>query len=303
METVLQRCASQSNFHNSMASNTFCPCGNLALRFCTCQKPSKAYLCDFCLGSHVSKPGAHSLFDVKVNDLLNAELQNARSQCTRQILACIDQISTVIIQEMTSSNEVINDMYQQHCNQILQKYQKAASDIGAVQQELLNTLEKVRENARQLETDLKVQLLPETKSVVHMCWNGEYQGTTMVNLRRETAKIVGDQIGITAAEVVASWGCQRACGNCTSKAAELDLTITDYKDEQPLSLKPANLAPAENWPCKHCGSACNPSITCQSCGAKNAKRSDLVWTCVCGHDLNLKKLEACMKCRRPKPQK
>lgn len=298
-----------------MSTNNFCPCGNLAVRFCTCQKPSKAYLCDNCLSSHVSKPGTHSLFDSKVNDLLNPDLQNARSLCTRQIVACVDQISAVIVQEMNSANAVINEMYQQHCYEVLQKYEKAARDIATVQQELLGILEKVRENAKQLEIDLKVELLPETANLAHVCWTGEYQVAAVLDLRRETAEIVGNQTGTTAAAVIASWGCQGTCGKCTSKAVELDFTLNGCKKQQLLSFNPVNFIPAEKiWICTRCNLInCQTSEECENCAFKREaiespqlarKASDIVWTCAnpaCKYEYNLKKQGACIKCSTPKP--
>ena len=146
------------------------------------------------------------------------------------MLTRIDQIQAVICRERSSVSEIVNEMYQQNCREILQSYQKAGCEIDAVYQELLEVVERMRRNVKQLETDLQVQLSPQTKSLFHICWNNsEWDIPTVLDFRQETAKVVQGLTVTTATEVVELWGCKNECRTCLLKAKELELLANNYQ--------------------------------------------------------------------------
>jgi hypothetical protein len=126
-------------------------------------------------------------------------------------------------------NEMINEMYQQNCREIFQSYQKAGGEIDAVYRELLEVMERMRRNVKQLETDLQVHLSPQTKSLFHICWNSEWDIPTVLDLRQETEKAVQGLPVTAATEVIALWGCKNECKTCLLKAKELDLLANNYQ--------------------------------------------------------------------------
>ena len=207
-----------------MATNAFCACGSLAIRFCICQKPRKLYLCNNCTNTHINKLGAHSFFDAKVNDLLDSELYNIRTQNTCQLRARIDQLCHLVQKEQSGLGDAINAMYQKQCQELFQAYQKAWNEVNAVYQEILTMIEEGKRDAEKLETSLKVEIAPTTWNVMQLCWHEESRVDMVLNVTEETSKSLKFQEITKAETVIDSWGCKQIeCSMCKVKAKELSI--------------------------------------------------------------------------------
>ena len=124
-------------------------------------------------------------------------------------------------------------LYEKHCHEIFQTYQKAWEEINAVYQELLSVLEKAKSEAGKLETDLKVELASETRALLQLSWHGEKEVKTVLNTAEEAAKSLKLQPIKNAENVLASWGCGSSqCSTCGQKEKELVISSAAYFCQQ-----------------------------------------------------------------------
>lgn len=277
-----------------MDVNSLCACGSLAIRFCTCQTPSKLYLCSLCINKHVTTPGAHSLFDLKVKDLLDPYLHNLRSSSTAQFLTRVEEVKGLIYQEISTVEEVMQEMYTKHCEELLRKYQKAAQELYGVYEKMINSLCGVEAELATLETDLRVKLSAESKQFCQWCWHAGYSPQSVLNQREEVAKFIKGKQRTTAADIFAAWSCsQQDCVICVGKEMELSLRLSPPQiEEVKLSF------------CEKCESSMSVTDTkCAWCGwtkasAEAGKTPDqLIWTCShCGYEYNFMNVDKCILC-------
>ena len=269
-----------------MDANALCACGSSAVRFCTCQTPSKLYLCSLCLNKHVTTPGAHSFFDIKVKDLLDPYLHNLRSNSTAQFLTRVEAVKALLYQEIATVDEVMKELYTKNCEELLQKYQQAAVELYGVYQNMLNSLVGVEAELATLETDLRVKLSVESKQFCQWCWHVDHSPPSVLNQREEVAKFIKGKQRTAAADIFAAWSCsQPDCVLCLGKEIELSL-----------NLSPPQVEVIELKSCEKCESAMYVTdTTCAWCGWTKAAQSaearktpdQLVWTCPkCSYEYN-----------------
>ena len=277
-----------------MDANAICSCGSLAIRFCTCKTPYKLYLCSFCINKHVTTPGAHSFFDIKVKDLLDPYLYNVRSTSAARFRARIDQVSESLYQELTTVDEVMDDLYKKHCSELLLKYQKAARGLNDVYQNVINSLDGIRAGIERLETDLEVQLSLEAKQFCQWCWHVDSPVTTLVNQSEEITKSVQGQKTTTAGVIFSGWGCsQPQCPICTEKENELSLSSSP---SQPQVMQLVSCEKCET-------SMLVSSPKCAWCGWTRAAQTSnpanpSIWSCPhCGYEYNLLTEKQCICCQ------
>jgi hypothetical protein len=280
-----------------MDANALCACGSSAIRFCTCQTPSKLYLCSLCLNKHVTSPGAHSFFDLKVKDLLDPYLHNLRSNSTVQFLTRMDEVKALLYQELGTVDEVIKELYNKHCEELLQKYRQASVELYGVYQKMLNSLSGVEAEIATLETDLRVKLSVESKQFCQWCWHVGHTPSSVLNQRTEVANFIKGKQRTTAEDIFAAWSCSQAdCVICVGKEIELSL-----------NLSPPQAEVIKLTSCEKCESAMQVTdTTCAWCGWTKAAQSSaeasktpdqLIWACPhCGYEYNFMNSKECTRC-------
>lgn len=281
-----------------MDANALCACGSPALRFCTCQPPTKIYLCSDCLTKHVTTPGAHAFFDIKVKDLLDPYLLNVRCISAGQFRARIDQVSELLFRELGTVDEVMDDLYKKHCEELLLKYQKAARGLNDVYQNLINSLDGIRAEIDKLETDLQVNLSAQAKQFCQWCWHVDTSVPTVINQREEISNSVQGQKTVTAGAIFSVWGCrQPQCPLCTNKENELSLSLPSRPEvRQLISCEKCETSMLLNDPkCSWCGwtKAVQGSAT-QPPNISNPS----IWLCPrCEYEYNFLTEKQCTRCQ------
>ena len=305
-----------------MEPNTYCGCGNVPSKYCSCLKPSKTFLCDQCIGPHVSKSGAHSVFPIDAGDIFDVDLLNCRRKAATEGTIQVEKIMQIVRLEWEAVPGVVQGQYQQYCLEIWRYYEKAQAEVGAIYQEMWEVLEKTKNELKALGTELNISLSAETLAVLRICGHSERKFTAWQDVPSLVQRLVSGETVGEQRKISAKWACFDAeCESCIKKLKELCL-----KDCPALSSKERAVAAvladdvnvsADAWKCPRegCGQMHWKTKKSCACGYRNlglvtAASPNLavvvqysIWVCpLCGYDYNLEYMPTCQECQRPKPE-
>ena len=235
-----------------------------------CQKPGKLFFCDVCIASHVIKPGSHTLFQVEVTDLLDADLQNARHRYVVDLLDKLHELTTVLHSEQTGLERNVLSLYEERQLEVAARYQKECERLWKVCEEMQGrvrglytklgkALEVAKGQIKRLETDMQVQLSTEANAFVQLSCHWDKKWAPFVDVRKALSHKDGSK---AYAQLVSSWMCDtQHCRKCASTLSGLNVAKSP----------PLPGASPPTITCMYCGNTCLSAAGgyCQDCGSSN----------------------------------
>jgi len=207
-----------------MEPNTYCGCGNVPSKYCSCLKPSKIFLCDQCIGPHVSKSGAHSVFPIDAGDIFDVDLLNCRRKAATEGTIQVEKIMQMVRLEWEAVPGVVQNHCQQYCLEVWKNYEKAQAEIEAIYQEMWEVLEKTKNELKALGTELNISLSAETLAVLRICGHPEREFTAWQDVPSLVQRVVSGETVGKQQKISAKWACSDAeCESCIKELKELCL--------------------------------------------------------------------------------